>query len=89
MTIARKQKGALMLSFARLHARNTIQPSAKWSASRGHRRRPHGEQSASVERNFDAFQRAGVSGSVPSPARRKHMFEDYLRWTRSTTDVVH
>jgi TRAP-type uncharacterized transport system substrate-binding protein len=48
------------------------------------------EQSASVQRNFDAFLRAGArSGPAPSAAQRKQMFEDYLKWTRSTPNAVH
>jgi TRAP-type uncharacterized transport system substrate-binding protein len=46
------------------------------------------ERSAAEQRNFDAFLRAAASGPVPSPAQRKQMFEDYLKWTRSTTDAV-
>jgi TRAP-type uncharacterized transport system substrate-binding protein len=47
------------------------------------------EQSASVQRNFEAFLRDGAAGAVLSPAERKQMFEDYLRWTRRAPDAAH
>jgi uncharacterized protein len=47
------------------------------------------EQSASVQRNFEEFLRTSIppGSPVPSPAKRKQLFEEYLKWTRSTTDV--
>jgi TRAP-type uncharacterized transport system substrate-binding protein len=47
------------------------------------------EQSASVQRNFDEFLRSSMPAGSPVPTRaeRKQLFEQYLRWTRSTTDT--
>jgi TRAP-type uncharacterized transport system substrate-binding protein len=47
------------------------------------------EQTASVQREFDEFLRANSpAGSPPrSPEQRKRLFDEYLRWTRSTTGV--
>jgi uncharacterized protein len=45
------------------------------------------EQTASVQREFEEFLRENSpAGSPPrSPEQRKRLFDDYLRWTRSTT----
>ena len=46
------------------------------------------QQSASVQRDFEEFLRVSDPGSpMPPPAVRKQMFEEYLRWTRSTTET--
>lgn len=46
------------------------------------------KQSASVQRDFDDFLRANSpAGSPPlSPAERKHLFDEYQKWTRSTAE---
>jgi uncharacterized protein len=45
------------------------------------------EQTASVQREFDEFLRINTpAGSPPrSPDQRKRLFDEYLKWTRSTT----
>jgi TRAP-type uncharacterized transport system substrate-binding protein len=43
------------------------------------------EQSASAQRNFEELLRANGAPVAPSPAVRKQLFEEYLKWTRSTT----
>jgi hypothetical protein len=43
------------------------------------------EQSASVQKDFDEFLRVNGLPGAPSPAVRKQLFEQYLKWTRSTT----
>jgi TRAP-type uncharacterized transport system substrate-binding protein len=47
------------------------------------------EQTASVQRDFEEFLRANSPpGSPPSsPEQRKQLFDEYLKWTRSTTGV--
>jgi hypothetical protein len=45
------------------------------------------QQSVSVQRDFEEFLRANNPGSpVPPPEVRKRLFEEYLRWTRGTTE---
>jgi TRAP-type uncharacterized transport system substrate-binding protein len=43
------------------------------------------EQSASVHKDFEEFLRVNGPPGVPSPAVRKQLFDEYLKWTRSTT----
>jgi uncharacterized protein len=45
------------------------------------------EQSASVRRDFEEFLRINNPAGVSSPAARKQLFEEYLRWTRSTPEA--
>jgi TRAP-type uncharacterized transport system substrate-binding protein len=42
------------------------------------------EQSASLQRDFEEFFRVNspAGASMPSPAVRRHLFEEYLKWTR-------
>jgi uncharacterized protein len=42
------------------------------------------EQSASVQRDFEEFLRVNGSQGTP-PEARQQLFDDYLKWTRSTT----
>jgi uncharacterized protein len=43
------------------------------------------EQSASVHKDFEEFLRVNGPPGVLSPAARKQLFDEYLKWTRSTT----
>ena len=45
------------------------------------------EQTASVQRDFEAFLRATTPPGSPtrSPEERKQLFEEYVKWTRSAT----
>jgi hypothetical protein len=43
------------------------------------------EQSASVQKDFEEFLRARRLPGAPSPAVRKQLFDEYMKWTRSTT----
>jgi uncharacterized protein len=47
------------------------------------------EQSASVEREFEEFLRIKGPAGMPPPssAARKHLFEQYLQWTRRATQA--
>jgi uncharacterized protein len=41
------------------------------------------EQSASVQKDFDEFLRVNGPPGAPSPAIRKQLFDQYLKWTRT------
>jgi TRAP-type uncharacterized transport system substrate-binding protein len=43
------------------------------------------EQSASVQKDFEEFLRVNGPPGAPSPAVRKQLFDEYLKWTRGTT----
>jgi TRAP-type uncharacterized transport system substrate-binding protein len=43
------------------------------------------EQSASVHKDFEEFLRVNGPPGALSPAVRKQLFDEYLKWTRSTT----
>jgi uncharacterized protein len=45
------------------------------------------EQSASVQKDFEEFLRVNGPPGAPSPAVRKQLFDEFLKWTRSTTAV--
>jgi TRAP-type uncharacterized transport system substrate-binding protein len=49
------------------------------------------EQSASVQRDLEEFLRINspAGSPTPSPAARKRLFEEYLKWTRSATESLH
>jgi uncharacterized protein len=49
------------------------------------------EQSASVQKDFEEFLRLNrpAGSSARSPAERRQLFEEYLKWTRSATRAPH